>query len=1009
MVNIEKMRRSQTRLGLSYDWDRQVISADPGYYRWNQWIFLKLLERGLAYRKTAPVNWCPVDKTVLANEQISGGVCWRCGSVPEVRDLAQWFLKITDYAERLLDDMEILEWPDQVLVQQRNWIGRSKGAEVTFEVIPTRADLAPVSYPVFTTRPDTLWGATFFILAPEHPLAAELVAGTEYEQPFAKLLDEVRRQTEVERVSSERVRHGMALPAVAINPVNGEELPVWTADYVLSHYGTGAIMAVPAHDQRDFEFARTYDIPIRVVVEPETEELEADTMTEPYTGPGVLIHSGPFTGTVVFPDTGEGVDEVIAWLEKEGKGHGTVNYRLRDWLVSRQRYWGTPIPIVYCPEHGEVPVPEEDLPVLLPEEADYTPTDDAVSPLANATDIYGVRVTTNGDVLDPVGIAISTDSQFESQPRVASNGSDYLVVWNYGGIAGFLGSAIHGAVVTRTGTMLEPHPIVVSSGFGERSEPAVASDGENYLVVWTDTRNSNTDIYASRITGAGKVLDPLGIPVDLSADPQESPSVASNGEAYVAVWQSGKPGGISGTRISTNGFPETPNGMRISETGYHPAVASNGTNYLVVWQDARDGTNDNIYGARVTSGGVVQDTSGIQISTAAKDQYCVGLLTGVISVCCLQSRLCVNCPFSRRSPATVWNPLNRVRTCEEMKLIKLLPRIYRHPLIPHRFRVRRLVMQRQPVVSAVLLAVLFGAVSLGLAVASVAIAAAVVVSWPADRFKEGAPASFLSTHPPPLRALARVGKNLAGLVLLLLGAVMALPGVPGQGILTMIIGLTLVDFPGKLALERRLVSRPFVLRKLNALRHLWTIDDTRFLEGVILVFGPLLFSWLVSFWVGVNQFSLHSLYRNRLIRGYLGASRFQRHPNLFSGFDPNDNFPMYRMRPEMFWARSAISCSRLADFPSASLARSLSRSCAFLSKSSTQARCLSSSCSARSRSSGDTLLPSLRGLAVLSCCLALSALCLASFSASRERLSAMARPCSRASAAACSDFDSPGA
>jgi leucyl-tRNA synthetase len=387
-ANIEKMRRSQTRLGFSYDWDRQVISADPGYYRWNQWIFLKLLERGLAYRKTAPVNWCPVDKTVLANEQISGGVCWRCGSVPEVRDLAQWFLKTTHYAARLIDDMDLLEWPDQVLVQQQNWIGRSKGAEVTFEVIPTRADVPPVSYPVFTTRPDTLWGATFFILAPEHPLIPELVAGTEFEGPFEKLLEEVRRQTEVERVSSERVRHGMALPAVAINPVNGEEIPVWTADYVLSHYGTGAIMAVPAHDERDFEFARTYDLPIKVVVEPENAEpgLDAETMTEPYPGPGVLVHSGPFTGTVVFPDTGEGIDEVIAWLEREGRGHAAVNYRLRDWLVSRQRYWGTPIPIVYCPEHGEVPVPEEDLPVLLPEEADYTPTDDAVGPLANATD-----------------------------------------------------------------------------------------------------------------------------------------------------------------------------------------------------------------------------------------------------------------------------------------------------------------------------------------------------------------------------------------------------------------------------------------------------------------------------------------------------------------------------------------------------------------------------------------------------------------------------------------------
>ena len=386
-ANIERMRRSQKRLGFSYDWDRQLVSASPDYYRWNQWIFLKLAERGLAYRRTAPVNWCPVDKTVLANEQISAGVCWRCGSVPEVRDLAQWFLKTTEYADRLIDDMEILDWPDQVLTQQRNWIGRSRGAEVVFELQPTAGSAATRSCPVFTTRPDTLWGATFFVLAPEHTFASELVAGTGLEAPYAAYLDEVRRETEVERVSSERVRKGFRLPAVAINPVNGEEIQVWAADYVLSHYGTGAIMAVPAHDQRDFEFARQYGIEVRVVIQPAGEAaLDAASMTEAAPGSGVLVNSGPFSGTSVVPSTGEGIDKVIAWLQAEGKGMEAVNYRLRDWLVSRQRYWGTPIPIVYCSACGEVPVPIEDLPVLLPEEADYTPTDDAVGPLANATD-----------------------------------------------------------------------------------------------------------------------------------------------------------------------------------------------------------------------------------------------------------------------------------------------------------------------------------------------------------------------------------------------------------------------------------------------------------------------------------------------------------------------------------------------------------------------------------------------------------------------------------------------
>ncbi|MGH2768228.1 MAG: leucine--tRNA ligase, partial [Actinomycetota bacterium] len=379
--NIEKMRASQVRLGYSYDWERVFASCDPAYYRWNQWIFLKLYERGLAYRKTAPVNWCPLDKTVLANEQISAGVCWRCGSVPEVKDLAQWFLKITEYADRLLDDMEPLRWPDQVLAQQRNWIGRSVGAEVTFKV--RAAGASDFGVPVFTTRPDTLWGATFFVLAPEHPMAAEMVAGTPAEAPFARFLEEVRRESELDRVSAEQVRKGMALPAVAVNPVNDEEIPVWAADYVLMGYGTGAIMAVPAHDQRDFEFARRHGLEVRVVIQPEGASLVGATMAEAHTGAGVMVRSGLFDGTPVTPETREGIEKVIAWLEERSLGRAAVNYRLRDWLISRQRYWGTPIPIVYCPSCGEVPVPYGQLPVLLPEQVDYTPTDRAVGPLAH--------------------------------------------------------------------------------------------------------------------------------------------------------------------------------------------------------------------------------------------------------------------------------------------------------------------------------------------------------------------------------------------------------------------------------------------------------------------------------------------------------------------------------------------------------------------------------------------------------------------------------------------------
>ncbi|MEX2553320.1 MAG: leucine--tRNA ligase [Actinomycetota bacterium] len=390
LSNIAKMRSSFMRLGYSYDWEREVISCLPDYYRWNQWIFLQMYKRGLAYRKTSPVNWCPVDKTVLAKEQLSTGVCWRCGSVPEVRDLTQWFLKITDYSDRLLDDMEGLQWSDSILTQQRNWIGRSYGAEVVFKLKREGNDEV-IDFPVFTTRPDTLWGATFFVLAAEHPAAAEMVAGTEMEEPFKEFVDGVRRQSEIDRLGAKGASQGMRLPAVAINPVNGEKISVWAADYVLMGYGTGAIMAVPAHDQRDFEFARRNDIPIRVVVQPEDgPPLDEATMTQAAPGTGILVDSGPFTGTRVDPQTQEGITDVIAWLDEQGKGKRQVNYRQRDWLVSRQRYWGTPIPIIYCETCGEVPVPDEDLPVLLPSQADYTSTEEAVSPLANNPDFVNV-------------------------------------------------------------------------------------------------------------------------------------------------------------------------------------------------------------------------------------------------------------------------------------------------------------------------------------------------------------------------------------------------------------------------------------------------------------------------------------------------------------------------------------------------------------------------------------------------------------------------------------------
>ncbi|MBK5228419.1 MAG: leucine--tRNA ligase [Actinobacteria bacterium] len=373
--NIEKLRSSAVRLGCSFDWTRTFRTCDPEYYRWNQWIFLRLFERGLAYKKEAAVNWCPNDKTVLANEQVIAGRCERCDTLVIKRYMSQWFFKVTDYADRLLDDMALNDrWTDRLKMLQSNWIGRSYGAEIEF---PIEGLAEPIT--VYTTRPDTLWGATFFVMAPEHKLAEDLVMGTPVEDELKVFRKEVERLTEVDRTSTEREKKGLFLGKYATNPVNGEQIPIWVADYVLLDYGTGAIMAVPAHDQRDFEFARSYDLPIRVVIQPEGETFESDSMTEAFPHDGVMVNSGEFDGT----PADEAVAKVTEWLEKKGIGKGAVNFRLRDWLISRQRYWGTPIPIVSCDDCGLVQVPDDQLPVVLPEGVDFTPTDEA-SPLASA-------------------------------------------------------------------------------------------------------------------------------------------------------------------------------------------------------------------------------------------------------------------------------------------------------------------------------------------------------------------------------------------------------------------------------------------------------------------------------------------------------------------------------------------------------------------------------------------------------------------------------------------------
>ncbi len=355
------------RWGISIDWSREFATHEPSYYRWTQWIFLKLFERGLAYRKQAAVKWCPFDQTVLANEQVIDGRCERCGHEVELRQLEQWFFRITDYADRLLDDLNEIDWPEKVKAMQRNWIGRSEGAEVVF-----RCEELGIDYPVFTTRPDTLFGATFFVMAPEHPDVFRLAAGTDYEQRVHDYVNHAMSESVEERGAAEKPKTGVSLGRTVTNPVNGEQLPMFVADYVLMEYGTGAIMGVPAHDERDFAFAQAFGLLIRRVIGSD-EEL-------PYTGDGPMLNSGPFDGM----HNREAHQAIIDWLDREGRAFASVSFRLRDWLISRQRYWGCPIPIVYCDTCGIVPVPETDLPVKLPDVEDYQPK--GRSPLATAED-----------------------------------------------------------------------------------------------------------------------------------------------------------------------------------------------------------------------------------------------------------------------------------------------------------------------------------------------------------------------------------------------------------------------------------------------------------------------------------------------------------------------------------------------------------------------------------------------------------------------------------------------
>ncbi|WP_457681058.1 leucine--tRNA ligase [Thermovibrio sp.] len=437
--NIKNMKEELKRLGFSYDWDREVATCEPEYYRWNQWIFLKMLERGIAYRAKALVNWCPSCQTVLANEQVDEeGRCWRCGTTVEQREIDSWFLKITDYAEELLKDLELLKshWPEPVITMQKNWIGKSVGAEVVFEVPEKGKEIR-----VFTTRPDTLFGVSYLVLAPEHPLTLELSKGTPQEEEVKSFVEKMRKTEKRKRTTGELPKEGVFLGVYAVHPLTGEKVPVYTANFVLTDYGTGAVMSVPAHDQRDFEFAKKYNLPIKVVITPKDEELKGEELEEAFTERGILVNSGEFTGL----ESEEAKRKITEKLEKLGKGKKSVQYRLRDWNISRQRYWGTPIPVIHCPKCGIVPVPESELPVKLPENAPLL--GEGRSPLERAPEFVKVKCPKCGREAkrDPDTMDTFFDSSWyflrycspkeEELPFKPEEASYYMVVDQYiGGI-----------------------------------------------------------------------------------------------------------------------------------------------------------------------------------------------------------------------------------------------------------------------------------------------------------------------------------------------------------------------------------------------------------------------------------------------------------------------------------------------------------------------------------------------------------------------------------------------
>lgn len=383
--NIDNFRIQLKQIGAMYDWTKEITTSSPEYYKWTQWIFIQMYKKGLAYRKKMPINWCPKCKTGLANEEVINGCCERCGTKVEKKELMQWMLKITDYAEKLLSDLEKLDWPDKVKIMQQNWIGKSLGAIVIFDIISADGDYIPLK--VFTTRPDTLFGATYIVLAPEHPYINKIIPQDKKTQVY-NYITQVQQESEIERTHLLKEKTGVFTGCYAINPVNNKKIPIWIADYVLIHYGEGAIMAVPAHDQRDFEFAKKFNLPIIEVISNEKDKKDINgNLMKAYENSGILINSNIFTGM----DSEKAKNEIINWLVKNKKGEKSIAYKLRDWIFSRQRYWGEPIPIVYCEKCGEVCLEEKDLPVLLPDVEKYQPSGTGESPLATIPEFINTK------------------------------------------------------------------------------------------------------------------------------------------------------------------------------------------------------------------------------------------------------------------------------------------------------------------------------------------------------------------------------------------------------------------------------------------------------------------------------------------------------------------------------------------------------------------------------------------------------------------------------------------